>query len=63
MYDLASLCGLTSRLVSFNLSGMIRTQHNMDEGTGSAGSPAFSPPNPPAKQALRQVAGDKEMGG
>lgn len=47
----------------FDLSGMVRTQHNMDEVTGSAGSPAFSPPNSLARQALRQVAGDKEMGG
>lgn len=63
MYDLASLGDFTSLLVSFSLSGMIRTQHNMDEETGSAGSPGFSPPNPLAKQVWRQVMSDKEMGG
>lgn len=62
MYDLASLGDFTSLLVSFSLSGVIRTQHNMDEETGSAGSPVFSPPNL-AKQVWRQVMSDKEMGG
>lgn len=62
MYDLASLGDFTSLLVSFSLSGMIRTQHNMDEETGSAGSPGFSLPNL-AKQVWRQVVSDKEMGG
>ena len=52
MCDLASLCGIASLHVSFSLSGMIRAQQNMDEGTESVGSRGSSPPNQIAKHYI-----------